>query len=141
MGTTLVAAIVRDGKTTIVNVGDSRAYHIDDGIEQITVDQSLVQRLVENGEITEGEAQDHPQSNVVEQSLGTTATVEPDFYEQEIEGYLLLCSDGLTAEVADETIHQIVSESSDIETAAKSLVDRANENGGSDNASVVLHEK
>ena len=72
MGTTVVAAIVEDNKASIVNVGDSRAYDIGDSFEQITVDQSLVQELVEAGELTEEEAKDHPQSNILSQAVGTT---------------------------------------------------------------------
>lgn len=138
-GTTLVAAYL-DGRTaTLVNVGDSRAYHVtDDEIEQLTVDQSPVQRLVEDGVLTEEEAKDHPKRNVVSQALGTSLDVEPDVYEHRVTGTLLLCSDGLTEEVADERIRVIVSASVSLEAAAESLIEQANENGGSDNISVAL---
>lgn len=138
MGTTVVAALVGDDETVIANVGDSRAYQIGDDIEQITVDQSFVQELVEQGEITPEEAEDHPQRNVISQSLGTSEEVEPDFYTVSGNSSLLLCSDGLTEEVADERIREIVAEASDIDSATSQLIDAANDNGGSDNISVVL---
>jgi protein phosphatase len=140
MGTTLVAALVEGGRALIANVGDSRCYHVDPNgeIEQVTTDQSLVQELVEQGAIEPEEAADHPQRNVVSQSLGTDETVDPDFESVRVGGALVLCSDGLNEEVDDPVIAEIVHEASDIEGAADSLVQRANENGGSDNISVVL---
>jgi protein phosphatase len=140
MGTTLVAALLDDGVATIANVGDSRCYHVDDEIEQVTVDQSLVQELVDSGEITPAEAKAHPQRNVVSQALGTSESVEPDLYQHSVTGTLLLCSDGLTEEVPKVTIQSIVSKGDGLEEVARSLVDRANGNGGSDNVSVVLAE-
>jgi protein phosphatase len=140
MGTTLVAALVEGGRALIANVGDSRCYHVDPNgeIEQVTTDQSLVQELVEQGAIEPEEAADHPQRNVVSQALGTDETVDPDFESVRVGGALVLCSDGLNEEVDDPVIAEIVHEASDIEGAADSLVQRANENGGSDNISVVL---
>jgi protein phosphatase len=140
MGTTLVAALLDGREATIANVGDSRCYHVDDGIEQVTVDQSLVQELVDSGEITPEEAESHPQRNVVSQALGTSESVEPDVYRQSVTGTLLLCSDGLTEEVPEAAIGETVSEGDALSETAQSLVDRANDNGGSDNVSVVLAE-
>ena len=138
MGTTVVVALVQGTDVVIANVGDSRGYVLDDGLTQVTVDQSLVQELVEQGQITAEEAKDHPQRNVISQSLGTDEDVDPDFYEVTVAGRLLLCSDGLTEEVADESIERIVSQAATVSDAAEQLVDRANENGGSDNISAVL---
>jgi protein phosphatase len=140
MGTTLVAALLDGGTATIANVGDSRCYHVDDGIEQVTVDQSFVQELVDSGEITPEEASTHPQRNVVSQALGTDEAVEPDLYQHSNTGTLLLCSDGLTEEVSEATIHSLVSNGDTLDEIARELVERANENGGSDNVSVVLAE-
>lgn len=138
-GTTLVAAYLVGKTATLVNVGDSRAYHVThDGIEQLTVDQSPVQRLVEEGVITKEEAEEHPQRNLVSQALGTSIEVEPDVYERSITGTLLLCSDGLTEEVCDDRIRDIVAANDCIDEVAESLIERANENGGSDNISVAL---
>ena len=141
MGTTLVAAVVsEEGDVTVGNVGDSRAYFVDeDSIEQITEDQSLVQELVEEGVISEEEAEDHPQSNVVSQAIGTDEEVEPDFYEEELGGeVLLLCSDGLTDEVPDERIFELVSSADSVEEAPDLLIEEAKENGGRDNISVAV---
>jgi len=140
MGTTVVAALIQGPDAVVANVGDSRGYVLADGIEQVTVDQSLVQELVEQGQITAEEAKDHPQRNVISQSLGTDTEVDPDFYEATVDGMLLLCSDGLTEEVDDERIEQIVSEASTVADATEQLIQRANENGGSDNISVTIAE-
>jgi protein phosphatase len=140
MGTTVVAALAADGEATIANVGDSRAYHVDDDAEQVTVDQSLVQELVERGEISQAEAETHPQRNVVSQALGATESVEPDFYGVTVSGTLLLCSDGLTEEVPDQRIGELVRSSRGLQSTAAALIGEANENGGSDNISVVLYE-
>lgn len=138
MGTTVVAAVIDDDKATIANVGDSRCYHIEDGIEQVTVDQSLVQELVAAGEITEAEAKNHPQRNVVSQALGTTENVQPDIYTQTVDGTLLLCSDGLTEEVSDDVIARLVIEKTTLVETAEALIERANQNGGRDNIAVAL---
>ncbi|ERH09075.1 MAG: serine/threonine protein phosphatase [halophilic archaeon J07HX64] len=139
MGTTLVGAILADGEVTLVNVGDSRGYHIHGGdIEQVTTDQSLVQQLVETGQIEPEEADDHPQKHVLSQALGTGDEVEPDTYHLPLGGVLLLCSDGLSDEVPDSEIHDSVAEPSSIDDAAESLVELANERDGSDNVGVAL---
>ena len=139
MGTTLVAALVADRTATLVNVGDSRAYHVTaDAIEQVTVDQSLVRQLVESGQITEAEAETHPQRNVVAQALGTEDSVDPDTGDLTPSGTMLLCSDGLSEEVEASAIHELVTEADSLAAAADALIERANDNGGSDNVSVVL---
>jgi len=144
MGTTVVAAIVDDEQIVIGNVGDSRAYDVDsevdvdDVLTQITVDHSFVQELISEGEITPEEATTHPQRHVLTQALGTEGEVDPDFFSPVVTGYLLLCSDGLTEEVSEETIREVINDASGIETATDELVQKANENGGSDNISVIL---
>lgn len=138
MGTTVVAAIIEDNEAVIANVGDSRAYSVSDTLTQITVDQSFVQELIDQGEITPEEAKSHPQRNVVSQALGTDETVTPDFYTHHIERHLLLCSDGLTEDVAEDSILSVIAESEDIDTAADQLIQAAIDNGGSDNISVIL---
>ena len=138
MGTTLVAAFVRDGTATFVNVGDSRGYLVGERFEQVTVDHSLVQELVDSGDLTAEEAADHPQRNVVSQSLGTDESVDPDTFTVSLDGWALVCSDGLTEEVDDDAIESVCRGTDDPETAAATLVERANENGGSDNVSVAV---
>jgi serine/threonine protein phosphatase PrpC len=140
MGTTVVAALVDGDNTVIINVGDSRAYDVGATIEQITVDQSLVQELVEQGDLTQEEAADHPQRNVLSQAVGTSDELEPDIYHHTLDGVLLLCSDGLTDEVPSKRIKDIVSESETLERRATELVDVANQIDGSDNVSIVLYE-
>jgi len=139
MGTTLVAALLDGEQVRLVNVGDSRAYHVtDDAIEQVTVDQSMVQKLVEEGVIGPEEADDHPQRNVISQALGTEQSVDPDHYEIDLSGTLLLCSDGLPEEVSESEIHELVTDGADLDVTADELIARANDYGGSDNISVVL---
>jgi serine/threonine protein phosphatase PrpC len=140
MGTTVVAALVDDGTALVANVGDSRAYVVDDGPEQVTVDQNLAREMVEEGALDEAELDDHPHRHVLAQALGTSDTVEPEFSRRDLDGgTLLLCSDGLPEEVDDEAIGHTVADSAALGDAADALVDRANENGGSDNVSVVLY--
>lgn len=141
MGTTLVAALVDDETAAVVNVGDSRAYRVSDAaIEQVSVDHSVVQELVDAGEIDESEAAVHPQRNVISQALGVSDDVEPDTFSVDLasDESLLLCSDGLTEEVRDPALREIVAGADSLADAADELVATANENGGSDNISVVL---
>lgn len=139
MGTTLVAAIVGDGTAVVGNVGDSRAYLVGDGVEQLTRDHSLVQGLVDAGTITAAEAESHPQRNVLTQAMGTEEDIVPDFFEVDLEdGVLLLSSDGLTGAVGDDAIEEIVTKAATLESAGEQLIERAVENGGTDDVSVVL---
>lgn len=138
MRTTVVAAIVEDGQVVIRNVGDSRAYDVDDALTQITVDHSLIQELISEGDITPEEATTHPQRHVLTKALGTESDVKPDFFTPVVENYLLLYSDGLLEEVTEETIRERINDASDIETATDELVQKANENGGSGNIGAIL---
>jgi serine/threonine protein phosphatase PrpC len=139
-GTTLVAALV-DGETaTIANVGDSRAYAVDDSLEQVTIDQSQVQQLLEAGEITPEEAADHPMSHVLAQAMGTADDLEVDVYEKSVDDtWLLLCSDGLCDPVPDEEIGGACLETDSIEAAGTALVEHALDHGGPDNVTVGLY--
>ena len=139
MGTTAVTALCVDDKAIIANVGDSRGYHIHNEITQVTVDHSLVQQLVDAGDISQEEAKNHPQRNVVSQSLGTKIDIEPDVFTTTVDGTVLLCSDGLTEEVSDERIKEIVNDAPTLEDAADVLIQTANKNGGHDNISVALY--
>ncbi len=143
MGTTLVLALVIRSKAYVANVGDSRAYLLrDGGIEQITEDHSLVERMVASGQITEAEARLHPQRNLVFRSLGTEPNVEVDLFVEPLQAgdRILLCSDGLTNMLPDERVAYIVNREPDLDTACRALVRAANEAGGKDNISVVLAE-
>ncbi len=142
MGTTLVAATVQDEYLYVANVGDSRLYLIDDGIEQITHDHSLVEEMIRIGELQRKDAKNYPDRNVITRAIGVQVPVRVDFFDVKLEhgDKILLCSDGLTNMVEDEEILEIVRKSSSIEEAAGALVDTANKNGGKDNISVVLAE-
>ena len=142
MGTTLVAATVQDEYLYVANVGDSRLYLIDDGIEQITHDHSLVEEMIRIGELQRKDAKNYPDRNVITRAIGVQVPVRVDFFDVKLEhgDKILLCSDGLTNMVEDEEILEIVRKNSSIEEAAGALVDTANKNGGKDNISVVLAE-
>ena len=138
MASTMVAAVLKENHAHIANVGDSRGYLWRNGrIQQITKDQSLVAKLVEEGAITEEEAHFHPRRNVILYSLGSERSPQIDLFMQPLEpgDILLLCSDGLTRHLADEEIAQILS-SEPPEKASISLIRKANERGGEDNISV-----
>lgn len=144
MGTTLVAATIIASEMYVANIGDSRAYLINDKISQITEDHSLVEEMVREGEIEKNSARSHPNKNIITRALGTSKTVLADFFEVTLKqkDIALLCSDGLTNMLDDEVIFDIVSRhASDIEAAAEKLIEKANEFGGLDNIAVVLVKK
>ena len=145
MGTTLVGAALRkkDGnwKADIINVGDSRAYHISDGkLIQITKDHSLVEDMVTRGDITRDEALHHPNRNLITRVVGTMPEVICDFFEVALkEGdRLLFCSDGLTNLVSDEELFEEILHQSDLEKCCEMLITLALAKGGSDNVTVLL---
>lgn len=141
MGTTLVMALFVGDTATIANVGDSRAYLLEpDGIVQVSVDHSLVERLVATGQITPEEAVNHPQKNVIYRVIGDKASVENDIYERRLAPgeALLLCSDGLDGMVDDDHIWQIWRTSTSPQEACERLVEAANEAGGVDNITTVI---
>lgn len=143
MATTLVMALLIDQKAHIANVGDSRAYLISDsGIHQITEDQSVVQQLLNSGLITPEQAVNHPYRNILTHSIGARETVKVDTYDVNLlaGNYLLLCSDGLTNELDNENIYDIVRSAQSVQAACDSLIEEANASGGRDNIAVVLIE-
>ena len=144
MGTTVTVAIAEEGRVVIGHVGDSRAYRFRDGrIEQLTDDHSLVAELVRSGKISAEEAETHPQRSVITRALGTESDVDVDTFDVETrEGDLfLICSDGLSTMVDDQTLGDIVRRNrEDLKRAARDLVDAANSAGGEDNITVVLFE-
>jgi serine/threonine protein phosphatase PrpC len=141
MGTTTTAVGVLGDHVFLSQVGDSRAYLVRDGAgHQLTKDQSLMQRLVEAGEITEEEAAHSERRNIILQALGPDAKVKVDLTHQELRqgDTLVLCSDGLSGQVRREEIAHIVSATSDPSTACDRLIALANERGGPDNITVVV---
>ena len=139
MGTTLVAAHIKGNMAVICNVGDSRAYLINDSITQITKDHSVVQSLIESGKLSVEDAKAHPRKNVITRALGAEENVIPDIFEQTLENgeFLLFCTDGLSNFVETQTIFETI-KNSNVEDVAEILVDKANSNGGGDNITAVL---
>ena len=140
MGTTLVAALVVGSEAYVANIGDSRAYHVNQtGIRQITTDHSLVERLVATGQITREQARTHPERNVIYRTVGDKPQVEVDLFHQGLSrgDWLVLCSDGLSGLVEDEEIHRVVRSSLHPQEACEELVRLANLAGGDDNITVI----
>jgi protein phosphatase len=142
MGTTLVASMFYDNKISIAHVGDSRAYRLrNEKFEQLTMDHSLLQELVDRGFYSEEEAQRSTNRNYVTRALGVEPTVEVEVQEYEVlpEDIYLLCSDGLPDMVEDEDIHLTISTfNASLDVVGQQLVQLANEHGGRDNVSVML---
>jgi PPM family protein phosphatase len=140
MGTTATIAGLLGDTLYLAQVGDSRAYLIREGVaRQLTKDQSLMQKLVEAGELTEEEAEHSERRNIILQALGPEASVKVDLTHQIVRrgDVLVLCSDGLSGQVNKDEIARVVSEEHDLIEVCKRLVDRANENGGPDNITVI----
>ncbi len=144
MGATCVMAIIKDGKVWYGWVGDSRIYYIADGtITQISRDQSYVQQLVDSGQITAAEAENHPQKNEITNALGVPGMTPPELCAVPITpapgNIIMLCSDGLSGMVNSKNILSILSEPGiPLQRKADKLVDMANANGGTDNITVQL---
>jgi serine/threonine protein phosphatase PrpC len=141
-GTTLTAALILGEQVTIGHVGDSRLYYIypDGRMELMTSDHSLVQRLLDLDQITEEEAKNHPNKNVLYRALGQSEPFRPDIRTTPIPkpGYILICSDGLWGSVSEEEIFRIATSSDIPAIACSKLVDAANKAGGPDNISAIL---
>jgi protein phosphatase len=174
MGTTIVAALVRDngcdldsidhdvktyspnGDTPelppanpcagvfLAHVGDSRAYLVADELTQLTKDHSLVQYLIDIGELKPEKADHHPQKNIITKAIGVDSTVIPDvekvFVTERENAYILLCSDGLHSEIKSSDIQRIVHSDKSVEEKCEALVALANKKGGHDNITAVLLE-
>lgn len=141
MGATLTGAAIKDDKLDLVQVGDSRAYVMrGQQIRLATKDQSLVQQLVDVGQISEAEAETHMFRNVILQALGAQNELTPATARIQLRDgdTLLLCSDGLSGKLRNEDIRQIVADAEDLSAACSALVAEANNRGGEDNITVVL---
>ncbi len=141
MGTTLVAALVKGRKVTIINVGDSRAYVLTkDEFRQVSQDHSYVEEMRRLGRLTKESARTHPQKNLITRAVGVEPEVEGDFFELELEpeDVILLCSDGLTGMVEDEKIELALRASDDLGLACDALLNLAMEGGGRDNITAAL---
>jgi PPM family protein phosphatase len=141
MGTTLTAMLWSGGKVALCHIGDSRAYVLSDGqFHQITHDHTLVQSLVDDGRISPDEAATHPQRSLLLRALDGTSEAEPDLsvYEAKAGDRYLLCSDGLSSVVSEETLHRILATVSDPEDAVLQLVELAIKGGGPDNITCIV---
>ncbi|MCH5198072.1 MAG: Stp1/IreP family PP2C-type Ser/Thr phosphatase [Oscillospiraceae bacterium] len=137
MGTTVVACLLTGNRAIIAHAGDSRAYFFDKDIIQITKDHSVVQDLLDKGQITTEQANYHPQKNYITRALGVDENIDIDFNSVDLteNSKILLCSDGLTNYLTDEEIFAIIKSEDD---PAESLVREANFNGGGDNITAVV---
>ncbi len=142
MGTTLVGAMMSDSRVCVGHVGDSRAYLLRDRtLTQLTSDHSWVNEQVKLGFLGKDDAKRHPFRNVVTRALGSKEDVVVDLIEHGLRpgDFLLLCSDGLNTMVEDQAIATcILDHPNDLDAALKALVDKANQNGGDDNVTVIL---
>lgn len=141
MGTTVTAALLLQTRLAIAQVGDSRAYLLHRGtLQQLTRDHSLMQDLIDAGEITPAEARIHPQRNFITRALGTGPSVKADIYELNVSpgDRLLLCSDGLSGMLEDDDIEHVLSTVRNPQTCATNLIRAANRAGGYDNISAIV---
>lgn len=143
MGTTLVLAIITSSFLLFGNIGDSSGYVIkDEKLHKVTIDHTLVNLLVNSGELTEEEARNHPRKNVLMRALGASSTVEMDIFDitDNYEG-VLLASDGLTNMLDNATINKVLNEKSNIEDKVRKLIVKSNNRGGTDNISIAYFTK
>ena len=141
MGTTLVAALAGSQEAVILNEGDSRAYFINqEGIVQITRDHSLVEDMVQRGELTRDEARNHPRKNLITRALGADPDLQVDCFRQKLKpgDYLLLCSDGLSNMVSEQEMLYEVIHGNDDATCCERMLEIALNRGAPDNVTAVL---
>jgi serine/threonine protein phosphatase PrpC len=142
MGTTLVSCLFYNNHVSIAHVGDSRMYRLRDGrFEQLTMDHSLLQELVDRGFYSQEEAQRSTNRNYVTRALGVEKAVDVEINEYDVKpgDYFLLCSDGLTDMVEDEDIHLTISTFHDnLDIAGQQLIKLSNDHGGKDNISIII---
>lgn len=141
MGTTLVALLIRGKKASIINVGDSRAYLVDNsGITQVTTDHSLVQMMISRGELAPEKAKYYPGKNLITRAIGTEAQVTCDIFHRKVEkgACFLLCTDGLSNLMDDQEILFEVAHGPDKAQCCERLLDIAKKRGAPDNVTSVL---
>lgn len=141
MGSTIVVLFVKDKIASVCHVGDSRLYLLRNSVmTQITKDHSIVQELLDRGELSESDAENHPLKNVITKAVGTPEKIEGDYmaFEFKKDDIILMCSDGLSSYVEEERISEIVNLYGATEECCDNLIALANESGGIDNITVVL---
>ena len=142
MGTTFVVCTIIGDQIYIANVGDSRLYLVNNEIQQITRDHSLVEEMINLGEIDRKNARTHEKKNIITRAVGVDSEVIPDFFEIDYTkgDIIMMCSDGLSNMIDDEDMKDIINQGNELEDIANNLIDVANNNGGKDNISVILVE-
>ncbi len=140
MGTTFIVSSIKDNCLYVANVGDSRLYLINDTINQITEDHSLVQEMIKSGELTRGQERNHPNKNIITRAVGVDETVECDIFTLNVSNdeFILMCSDGLTNMLEDDKILHVVESDMKLEDKLDELIELALNNGGTDNIAAVL---
>ncbi|MQS88669.1 Stp1/IreP family PP2C-type Ser/Thr phosphatase [Companilactobacillus mishanensis] len=141
MGTTMVGVFFVEKTMMVVNVGDSRCYRYHNGeLEQLSVDHSLVHELLETGQISPEEAENHPQKNIITQTLGVSQTVQPRIknFDDVDDSIILLCTDGLTNMVTEAEIKSVLSQKLSLDAKCHLLIEKANQAGGRDNITALL---
>ena len=141
MGTTLAAMLVENGRVTVVNVGDSRVYRINaEGIRQVTKDHSLVQMMIDRGELTPEAARSYPGKNMITRAVGTEPTVQSDLFHMDPQWgeILMICTDGLTNLVEDQEILFEIMYNEDRQACCRRLLDIAISRGAPDNVTCIL---
>ncbi len=141
MGTTMVAAVIGGDQLSVANVGDSRLYLFRDGLlRQITQDHSVVEEMVRKGEMAKDRARNHPKRSMITRAVGAEPKVRIDFFDETVEkgDLVLMCTDGLTGMVEDDEIARVLSGEGSVEAKVRELIDKANENGGADNITVII---
>ncbi len=140
MGTTVVAVLVQNDEAIIAHIGDSRLYHLSkNGLSQVTTDHSVVQEMIEKGQLTVAQAKNHPRKHFITRAVGVTQEVRADYDTVTLEkgDRLLLCSDGLSNMLSDAVIAEILS-GEDVPMLAQTLIQTANLAGGEDNVTAVV---
>ena len=143
MGTTMVAALLVERTAYLLNIGDSRAYHINgEGITRLTRDHSVVEDMVARGDITPEQARTHPRKNLITRALGAEERIRADLYEKELAGgdFLLLCSDGLSNILSDQELLYEVVHGGDPDSCCQRLLNITISRGAPDNVTAVLFQ-
>lgn len=143
MGTTIVAVLIRRDKLVVINAGDSRAYQLlNNQLTMISEDQSYVEYLRRSGQISEEEKANHPNKNIIYNALGIYPTLSYQIKQLKYNGeIIMLCSDGLFNNVSEDKIKEILVKPINADTKVKTLINLANDNGGTDNISVAYYQR
>lgn len=144
MGTTIVGVAISGENTAVLNIGDSRAYRINnDGIFRITRDHSVVEDMIDRGDLTREQARSHPSKNLITRAIGTDSSVMCDIYDVELKSgeYILLCSDGLTNMISEQEILYEILHGEDIDTCCQRMLEIVISRGAPDNVTIVLLQR